>query len=107
MAIDNPDHNTSRIHIAAKFEKTKRHGYDKKEMREYVETMLEDTDIIYSSVLMLDGGDDIVTIQVKFSKATVNSGALTEVLKIFQAMDGLVDTWILTESVMKHPEIYK
>lgn len=107
MATDSPQAGRCRIHVAAKFEDKGIQNYDKKEMKEYIETMLDDKGIIYSSVLLLEMGTDTSTVQVKFGKVSLNSGALTEVLKIFQAMDGLVDTWVLTESVMKHPEIYR
>lgn len=93
------------IHVAAKFKRSEVAQYDKQEVREYIQTMLKDDDILYDSILVIDNESDRMTVQVKMKKAAINSGTLDKVEGVLRALGGHLDTWILSESVMHHPEI--
>lgn len=100
------DRKSGRIHVAAIFNESGIEGYNRDEMREYVDVMLSDKDILHSSIVMMEKGDGTVIVQVKMDKATIDSKTLNKVESILSAMDGFKEMFVLTESVMKHPEIY-
>lgn len=95
------------IHAAATFDKSQMGDYDRGEIIDYVKTMLDDDNVLYLTVLALDSGNGIVSVQTKLKKVAINTRTLDKVREIYKAMDGYKDTWILTESVMHHPEIYQ
>lgn len=107
MAKANGNDNRAQVHVAGTFRKRKMDNYDKSRVREYIETMLEDKDILHGTVLMIDPGDEKVTIQTRLHKAAVSKTAMDDIADIYNAMEGHIETWLLTESAMYHPEIYK
>jgi len=96
----------SSIHIAATFKNQGGNTQDKDRMRSYIRTMLDDENLLYSNTLVIENGEGKMTVQVKLEKAAVNLEALKTVIGILEALEGHLDTWVITESVMGHPEIY-
>ncbi len=107
MKRDNKDNETGQIHVAGVFLQSETDKYDRAEMQDYVETMLDKQDILYASVLTFQANSDKMVVQCKLHKAAINIGAIDSVVGILEAVDGNVETWILTESAMHHPEVYK
>lgn len=107
MKMDIKTDGAAQINVAATFDRDAVSHYNRADVQEYVESRLDTNDILYASVitLELDGGN--FTVQCKLHKAAISKRAVDDVAEMFEAMDGHIETWILTESVMKHPEIYK
>lgn len=95
------------INIAVAFDKNEVAHYDREKMREYAENRLEKHDIMYVSVVALDMESGAYTLQCKLNKAAINIDTIMKLDEAFGAMDGYIDMWILTESALYHPEIYK
>lgn len=109
MTMQNKNQNQDRaqIHVAGTFRKREMDNYDQSNVRDYIKTMLEDKGILHGSIIVLEMEDEKVTIQVKLHKAAINKTSADAVSDVFEAMDGHIETWFVTESVMYHPEIIK
>jgi len=97
--------NRDPIHVAAKFGRGQSDNYNKTKMRDYIRTMLEDESILYDNTLIIEDGAGIMTVQVKRKKAAVSRNTLDDVTSVLEALEGHIETWVLSESVMNHPEI--
>lgn len=97
----------SQIHIAATFFSDSVKGYDREGIQEYMETMLDEEDVVYTSVVTIEGNSDRTTVQCKLAKATISKTMIDIVEDIYRGMDGHIETWVSTESVLGHPEVYK
>lgn len=107
MAQRDNHSDTAQVHVAGTFKKHLMDNYDRGKVQEYVKTMLEDEGILHGTVILLDSGEEKVTVQVRLHKATISKTAADKVAEIYEAMAGHIETWFLTESAMYHPEIYK
>jgi len=107
MAQANGKDDRAQVNVAGTFRKRKMDNYDKSRVSGYIETMLEDKDILHGTVLMIDPGEEKATIQTRLHKAAVSKTAMDTIADIYEAMEGHIETWMLTESTMHHPEIYK
>lgn len=97
----------AQIHIAAVFHKDEMDQYDQGSVREYLEVMLEDEDILHGTVLVMEPEGNKTTVQTRLHKASMSMDVAETIDEIYSAMSGHIETWILTESAMYHPEIYK
>lgn len=101
------DEETAQIHVAGTFRQDKTDKYDRADMQKYVQRMLDEDDILYASVLTFQANSKKMVVQCKLHKAAINMSAIDDIANILESMDGNIDTWILTESAMHHPEVYK
>lgn len=101
------DYGRSQIHVLGTFNSSRVSGYDRGELHDFIKTMLDDEDILYSAVLSMESEDGVITIQCKLQKSAINKGAIDDISEIFRGLDGYVDTWVSTDTAMNHPEIYR
>lgn len=95
------------IHVAGTFGYETTRKYDRSKMQDYIKSMLDREDILYNSVITLEIDDEKMTVQCRLHKAAISKTAIDDIADIFEAMDGHIETWVSTESVMQHPEIYR
>lgn len=107
MDYDKMDDDGAQIHVAGTFGRVALKKYEKHELRDYIKTMLDGSDILYNSVIALEIDDEKITLQCRLHKTAISKTAVDEVDDVFQAVDGHIETWVTTESVMRHPEIYR
>lgn len=94
------------VNIAASFNEEEVRDYDRERLHRYMTSMLDGQQILHNGAMVMYPSSDKVVIQVKLNKSTVSKEIIDEIDDIFKALGGHIETWVLCDSVLEHPEIY-